>query len=750
MLSLLLIGSSARAAVNGDVIQVGFPSVGGTGEGRDVVRPWAWAPVIVDLTLEGQAGFDGWIRVAQPDRDGDLCFDMQPVQLRPESGLRRYWLYTLINPQSRGANAVTVEVFSRDNEPVELRSGGRPVRVLTPSAPPEVIASQEYLILSVSSRTAGPVARLASMDNAGRLSIPVRIAHIDPGKLPSRWHGLEAVDAVVWDEADATEVTARQLEALAEWVRFGGTLVLAAGKTADTVANSKFLSPLLPVNIGEITSLPALPRVCADLLGWEKEADYRIPVTVAVCTLRDGARNIVRERLADSQTTLIATRRTERGRVVFVAASLRDIFSDRGDPVRFFKKILGLRGNRQTFSLSPVRLFDELEGWIGFRQVGATYVAVALLFALAYVTVATFGSWGFLRRRGWLRYSWTVFGLVALGASVVSVAGVQSVRGVGKKLVQLSIVDADADSSIARAATYFGLKTSLHGLVDAWLPQSFPQFTEPDVTHCVLKPLPTANPTPRTFADPGRYRLFPTRAELRDVPIRGTLKQFEGRWTGTMPGRLRATINLVRGPEVGEMRVGGASSIINELGVDLYRCYLIYTGTDAFSATSAGRADKVFVLRLTDLPKGAAFDDFSRFYINAVGDLREFDDWSKHRTLEWYQAEWKRPFRTFRLGGSQEQAGLDKHLASLLLLSTYGDHTPELDRFGNPKDSEIRADQSRYLNISDLLDHKTALFVGFADVPGPVTLCTRSGGDDYKRVQANKALTMYRIFIPIG
>ena len=77
VLSLFIaLGSPAtvRADIELTVTRVGFPSLTGP-----IVRNGAWTPVVVDLSLLGaREGFDGVLRIAQSDNDGDA----QPVQVR--------------------------------------------------------------------------------------------------------------------------------------------------------------------------------------------------------------------------------------------------------------------------------------------------------------------------------------------------------------------------------------------------------------------------------------------------------------------------------------------------------------------------------------------------------------------------------------------------------------------------------------------------------------------------------------------
>ncbi|MEE9297236.1 MAG: DUF4350 domain-containing protein [Phycisphaerae bacterium] len=765
ILVVVLLTVAARGAVVGEIVRVGFPSVGGPVEGRDLVRVGSWVPVVVDLNVEGQASFDGWVRTSQPDKDGDRCYDMQKIQLMADTGGRRYTLYVVANPAGDRGRMAAVEVLDGDMKRVEMRSRGAKVWALTPVEPPEVVDANHFVVLSISSRTAGKVSLLQSPEYASDFNKVIRVAHIAPDDLPTRWFGLDVVDAVVWDEADPTSLRPRQLDALLEWVRQGGLLVIAAGRTADTLAQSKSLASVLPVEIGAIETTVSLPKLRRNFLGLADQGEsFSSPIPVVTCRTRRGATTVLAEQSESFSSTVIARHRVGRGRVVFVAASLGDVFRDGGRVERFFKRVLEIRMPAPTAAVGEeTRLFGEVDKWVGFTRVGSLYLVGAMVLAVVYVFSATIGLWRFLRRREQLQHSWSASALIALAASVLTVIGVQAVRGgVGKRLIQMSIVDAAEGESTAHATTYFGLKTSLFVSPDVWSPHDYPQVTEPTLSNCFLKPLPSSQGfgLDRSYADPGRYQLAASRAELLRVPIRGTVKQFESRWSGTMPGRLRANIRLARGPGGSyDLRVTPDSVIVNELGVDLYRSFLIYSAQDVFLPGSVvetvNRADKMYIFAIPALADGATLQPAQLFYRDQADDELEYDDWKDANALDEFLQRCSRMFQTINLRGFAQGQGpvgdLKSHEAMVMLASLLAEYAAPMDTGGFTARFNVSfaADGLRHLDLSHFVDRRHALFVGFSKAPGPVRLCTRSGGDDYEPVVPVEALTVYRVLIPV-
>lgn len=766
---IAVLGSAVRvsAVLEGQVVRVGFPLVRVVG-GEQAVRPGEWVPVVVRLRLDNEGSFDGWIRISQPDIDGDLAYDTQRVQLLRDQE-REYTLYALAGANSASESAFAVEVNSSDGRRVELMSGGRPTPVLRRSAECELLTADDFLVLSLGD-VVGAAQALESPSRATEFRKSIRLAHFGPDSLPSLWIGLQAVDAVIWDDADPAALTPLQLEALLEWTRQGGVLVVAAGRTVDVVAGTPGLAAVLPVELGPTQSVGALPNFRRHMLGTSEVADPDRPIVVARCRTRSDAQTILAESLDGApgapQSTIVADHRVERGRIVFVAASLSDLMTGDGDPMHFFQRVLMLRDMAEgsaAMAIERVSLPRELTGWTGFRQIGQTYLAVAMIFLGLYAFAASLGSWQFLRTRGLLRHSWSAFGIVAAAASVASVAGVQMVRGVGTKLLQISIVDADANRSAARATAYFGLKNSVFGSVDVWLPDDFPQVTEPGITACTLAPLslePGDLGTSR-FADPGRYQLMPSRAELHGVPIRGTLKQLEGRWSGSMTGRLSARLSVQRGNMAYDVRITGDSVLANELGIDLDAAFLIYAAGDVFpvahaSMTDANRADKMYIFALGAVAKGQTVHPGRMLYRNGRGDELAFDQW-RESDLERSLGEWVNRLTGLGLGslaGTPAPGALmERHELAALLLTLAGDFQPPVSEsgfrsFGAPSLSQGSA---RHLDVANLVDTRTALFIGFTNDPGPVALCVRDAGDEaYRRVAPTSARTMYRVLIPLG
>jgi hypothetical protein len=439
--------------------------------------------------------------------------------------------------------------------------------------------------------------------------------------------------------------------------------------------------------------------------------------------------------------------------------------------VEFFKKTLELRMSRTTEGSEPERgeLFSPLDNAVGFRRSTGLYLLGAVLFSIAYVGVATFGSWGFLRSRRWTQHAWSAFGVVAGLAAVLSLLAAQSMRGVGRSLHQLTIVDAWAGDTDATATVYFGVKTGTHSLLDVWMPSTYVPDAEPEPSNCFLKPMPSSASVlspGSSYADPTRYDLKPATGELHAVPVRATLKQFEGRWSGQLPRTIRANIRVGElyddDGEHSSKGVRGGSTITNDLNHDLTNCFIIQPLRDPYArkalAHYLARDDWIYVFPIGDIAAGEQIDLADRMYVDRkqpTGVMMDVETWEKW-TLGENVKNWHRGLRGADLslrGGSDvvPDQTQETYQDALLLATALTEHDPQnlQGAFGTGFDYSRR--HCRQLDRSTELTADVIMLVGFAEDQGPVTLCARSSGrSEYRPLLPDRAYTMYRFVIPVG
>lgn len=761
--TLLFVGT-ARAAIEVNVTHVGFPGVRPAG---DVFRYGCWTPITVDLALIGQPSFDGFVRVAQLDSDGDETFDAVEVHLRAETGgTQRVFLYAPASAPDRGGTFL-IEVRTMEGELISVISEGQPKLRAEPAAEQtQPLRHDDALILSLSTGAIGRVVDLA--DDTPAYARSVAVAHMSPADLPELAIGLEAVDYIVWEEAQPELLSKKQLAAIVEWVRRGGTLLISAARSAGALKLSPELEPILPVELGELVSVDDLPDVRNALLRAPRlEGDAKLlqtdwldypfpqPASLVKCLARPGARVVARE--VDPPCDVITRRGEGNGEIIFSAIALRDLFSAPCDSDPFFSTLFyfivlqpnELRGH-------PEALFDHVAAAVGFSSSGTVYLLIAALFSMVYVAGATFGLWAYLGTRGWRRHSWTAFAVAGGLASALSVMAVGAVRGIGDRLHQLSVIDVESGQREGFGTALFGLKTAVDKSVDVWLPDNWKSAREPIDTSCWLRPIPASGDSTseiRTrFADPAEYRLQPSTGVVEGVRIRATLKRFEGHWAGPMDGTVSGKIH------VADREILDGSFVTNDLSVDLRDCVLIIPRLDPDHPNVRGPAAMYAVQLGTLKGKGQRVD--------LIGLPALAKDPQDVFPLKELQTQWGREFLRL-IPGMRPEFSLGQERNALLLASTIGDFEPTEESSSMRGMFGLRTwsrDRLRGLDLrSHLLAGKPqtndapavtgqAVLIGFADDPGPVRLFTRTRGIEEFGVlepEAGSSWTMYRVRLPL-
>ncbi len=770
---LLLLCSNALGDIGVEIATVGFR---GDGASRYVYRRGCYAPVAVRLTLANEDHRTVYIRLEQQDRDGDIIYTDEMVALTAglDGQARQQWLYFMPNPQTGvGDRRFNIQILDDKGDAVTVFHNGKETRRVELPDNPEPLPEELFLVLSIGTETAGKIRSLSDYQepDASEFTKPLRVAHISPDLVPDHWFGLEMVDAIVWDDADPKALTGYQRQAILDWVRHGGRLLIAAGGTSDELKDSEFRD-FLPV---EINGVKAENRLPADLLPASggllssEDLEYDKPMQVAQCALREGADALVQS--AGKTQTYLARMRVGEGSITYLALTLRNLFATEAEyhPGDFFRRTLMLRRHDHSQQQDnvwglgvPVDLFGGMNQFIGFEKKTTIYMLIAVLFVIAYGLLATWGSWFALMRRKMLKHSWTVFFLVSAAASLLGVLAVQAIQGVGTELHQLTIVDGTVDSSVVTAHGFFGLKTSSYLQdVQVWLPQGPPEFDDSPRSPHYLRPMSPKielNESAGRFADTKRYKSEPARAQLLGVPIRATLKQFEGYWRGTMSGQLSAHIRMLKNTEVGDSPFATGSTITNNLGHDLVDCYLIEAKGDPDASILEGtRSGSLVVHPIGQISDGEVVKLGERHFAMVLR-TKKFPAEYKLRD---FHKPWVRDLRPFTGNLSLASFQQDPFHAitdvqrSILLLTTFAEYDPVQDSsnqtyYGGFSRIELSQANSRWLDRSNELTRRTMLLVGFAkDEEGPVMLYSRRGPGDWKYLLPDKKMTVYRFLIPV-
>lgn len=572
----LVLWAAAAAAcaqpVQGQVEAVGFQVATGF-----VIRLGQWFPIVVNLKSQGSETFAGELRMEGIDLDGDrVAFTRAQVTVSGEAGRgKEFWCYGVAN----GVNEL----------PPNLAVVGQDGALVTELPLPQCgqLLNEDLLVLDISDAKVTALGSLQVLregtwspgqrtDGTRNFYRNVVIGTLPRGAkdLPDRWWGLEAVNVIVWDQPDPAALTSWQRDALIEWVRNGGQLILGIGPSWGALSKSDF-APILPLaGEGATQSVRDLDLFLTKMaLSQRRRPEFREPIPVTMAKLADGAfRTLGDYGPGNEPINLITMRLVGSGRVVATAATLRDLTSVPLSSERFFGAMIDLNRYTEEFighesqtmnvSLNPsLPLYDIVADPVGFKTQTALRGLTAFLFVAGYVVLATLASWAWLRGRDLLHLSWTVFAGFAVVAGAISLATVGALRGFSR-VQAVSIIDAQAGSTAARSYCLFGYRSPTRQRVELSLPGE----------GNFLRPLSRSPKGSSFYVTPARYAAFPGKATLGDVLMRATLKQVEGCWHGDLPG-------AIRGQLVAERRTGRitpASWIANDLSTAIEDGYLLY------------------------------------------------------------------------------------------------------------------------------------------------------------------------------
>ena len=441
----------------------------GLGE-NNTYKLGAWTPIWVQFR-GGAERFSGTLEVVVPDDDGTPTSFRQVVDVgarqaqrvtayaRPGSNNPAFTLRLYDQSGRRRGDDVVAAERSRLNElrPQEilLATLGEPRGV-------EMIPNLPDFNDLANPATRGNVVTVARLDAIG-------------GLLPGRWYGYDAAQAVVLDtnndEVMAT-LDALRGQALAEWVRRGGHLVVAVGANWQRVRDS-FLGPILPC-------VPNGQERIGDLGTLESFAGANRPITppgaapVMVAKL-EGIEERGGRVLTSGVTPLVVRGPYGFGRVTVVALDVDTRpFADWVDRPLFWTRALDLRrqeantGNTGTrlqgrggrlyqsgVSDLSTQLRQSLERFPGVQLVPFGWVA---FFIFLYILLIGPGDYLFLKKvLKRMELTWITFPTIVVTVSLLAYYAAYTMKGTTLRVNKIDVVDIDQAAGLARGRSWMNV-----------------------------------------------------------------------------------------------------------------------------------------------------------------------------------------------------------------------------------------------------------------------------------------------------
>jgi len=619
-LLILSLPAAALAQARGQVLSLGF---------NNRYRPDCWTPMLVQLTSQSADSQVYQIQIIQEDLDRDRVTYTQSVTLggnvegRPAT-TENFWAYFKPKPVDDGLPDATdttatlatlnsqLKIFLCDKDGKQLSSLPLTSTILNvdPKHSLGDPARGRRLILFVSDGSDQPEISDYSLQK-GVLQ-DVEAVAVSPRDLPSNVIGYEAVDAIVWMDADANFLTSGthtpSLEALMQWIRQGGNLVVC--QPAESIKLKPF-EQILPVG-GQINGQWTIPTVDRkDLSDLNQLAHPTENAATAAWPADLGAFKVARVPVLPgakvdewmqwddggkkSFTPWLARRGIGLGAVTWVAQDLGnaaltkraktgwryvwDRVFDWNDPRNVPEDYKPIDGTDDQW-LATDRALDlgaELSRHgMDLPSTAAALLALAAFFFVVYWLIAGPGIYLVLAARKQAHLSWFIFGLTAVAATGLTALLVKAVVRGPPKLQHLSFARYAAGESTGVIDSRFGLYIRQDGIKTVTLQDTAPHevsYLTPFSIHPQYAPSGNELPAFLEYQIP-----VPDASDTGEVtvaiPYRSTLKKLQAHWVGEM----KSTIDV--SPDTPQIKLDANDNIVgtlvNHTGYDLWHVFLAF------------------------------------------------------------------------------------------------------------------------------------------------------------------------------
>jgi hypothetical protein len=427
----------------------------------------------VDLTLRGGGqAVVGTVMISVPDGDGTearfLTPREKPIQLLPgsETHVRLYARFGAVRSR------LTAEFLSQ-GEVICQREFNPDGDALDEDCPVALETNHKLFLVAGAGHPLGleDLTRELSPDAPAEIAV-ARLD--DPQSLPTKWYGYEGVDAVVLctsrpEVYRTLTAGGPQVQALDQWIRMGGKLVLCVGAEGDQVLHPQM--PFARFAPGAFEKMSLLAQTGA----LETYCDVSQPVPGVelgheLRTARlSGVEGVVEVREKD-QPLVIRTARGF-GQVMFLALdpdqpplshwngrlSLLQHLLDLPVAGKDNKKA-GVAPNR-VWNYGVVDLSGQLTNALGrFTDVRVIPFWIVALLIIFYLILIGPADYFFLRkvvRR--MELTWITFPLIVVGVSMAAYFAAYEFKGSKVRLNQVDLVDVDAVSGMVRGTTWANL-----------------------------------------------------------------------------------------------------------------------------------------------------------------------------------------------------------------------------------------------------------------------------------------------------
>ncbi len=426
-----------------------------------------WTPVEVDL-VGGTQPFTGHLVITVPDSDGVPTSVISPAE-RPV-GVQPGKLTTarLFVRVGQSMSSLRVRFVVDGKVQSERKFFAGPERgggIISGGIP----ATNRLLLQFGPALGLGDLVRDSQMRNELTMTRVARLE--DAAALPTRWFGYEGVDTVLLSTSQVELYrpllqNPARVEALRQWVRGGGRLVIFCGQEAEELLGAGgVLAELAPGDFE--TMVPLRQSLPIEAYSGSEEPitpDRRLELQVPKLTNLRGT-VLAHDGREETDLPLVVRGRLGFGEVVFLGLDFdRPPLRDWKGRTAFLRRALNWPADETAEVSSQASLGVESDDMIGKLRnaldnqfVGVTTVPFALVAMLVVAYILLIGPGDYLFVKKFLRrmeLTWVTFPLIVVGVSAGAYWLAHWMKGDQLRVNQVEIVDVDAANHRARGTVW--------------------------------------------------------------------------------------------------------------------------------------------------------------------------------------------------------------------------------------------------------------------------------------------------------
>jgi hypothetical protein len=446
-------------------VRVGFGS-------GNAYKIGCWTPVRIQLRA-GAERFTGFLNLSAPDDDGVPTWFHQPIDIPAGESVR-------VTAYARpGGQEAEFNIQLRDAQGRRVLDA--PQAQTLPNSPTALMPDETVIFTLGQPLGIDQVPNLPGFASGGNgpsntSSSEVVLERIDPSddQMPGRWYGFDAAGVIVIDTDDLVSLRAldgMRGQALVDWVKRGGHLVVAVGANGQAVRDSALapILPALPSGQERVASLdaidtfagstkpltpPGTPPVMVNRLeGLEQRGGKILSITGSLPLIVRGAHGFGRVTLIGlSVNQKIFSDWQDRG--LFWARAL-DLRQERGDSSVAGASLGGARFYRSGVSDLSSQLRIGLEQFPGVKLIPFGWVA---FFIFLYILLIGPGDYLFLKKvLKRMELTWITFPTIVITVSLLAYFAAFRLKGNDLLVNKVDVIDVDQVGGLIRGRTIASL-----------------------------------------------------------------------------------------------------------------------------------------------------------------------------------------------------------------------------------------------------------------------------------------------------